>query len=88
MWRNTSAGMATRDGLDGPGIESRWGTRFSAPVKTGPGAHPASSTKGTGPFPVVKRPGHGSHHPTPSITEDKERVYSFGRAALLLLVEV
>ena len=30
-------------GLDGPGIESRWGgARFSALVHTGPGAHPAS----------------------------------------------
>ena len=26
-------------------------TRFSAPVQTGPGAHPASSTVGTGSFP-------------------------------------
>jgi len=37
-------------GLDGPGIESRWGARFSAPVQTGPGAHPASFTMGTGSF--------------------------------------
>ena len=28
--------------------------RFSAPVQTGPGAHPASCTKGTGSFPGVK----------------------------------
>jgi len=35
-------------GLDGPGIESRRGARFSAPVQTGPGAHPASCTMGTG----------------------------------------
>jgi len=28
--------------------------RFSAPVQTGPGAHPASCTKGTRSFPVVK----------------------------------
>jgi len=28
--------------------------RFSAPVQTGPGAHPASCTMGTGPFPGVK----------------------------------
>ena len=34
-------GIATGYGLDGPGIESRWGARFSAPVYTGPGAHPA-----------------------------------------------
>jgi len=30
------------------------GVRFSAPVQTGPGAHPASSTMGTGSFPGVK----------------------------------
>ena len=41
-------------GLDGPGIESRWGERFSAPVQTGPGAHPASCTMGTVSFPGVR----------------------------------
>ena len=40
--------------LDGPGIESRWGARFSAPVQTGPEANPASCTIGTGSFPEVK----------------------------------
>jgi hypothetical protein len=44
---DSSVGIATGYGLDGPGIESRWGARFSAPVKTGPGAHPASYTTGT-----------------------------------------
>ena len=43
-------GTATRYGLDGPGAEFRWGARFSAPVQTGPGAHPASYTMGTGSF--------------------------------------
>ena len=52
-WRDV-AGIATGYGLDGPGIESRWGPRFSAPVQTGPGAHPASCTMGTGSFPGVK----------------------------------
>ena len=47
-------GIATGYGLDGPGIESRWGARFSAPVQTGPGAHPASCTMGRGSFPGVK----------------------------------
>ena len=47
-------GIATGYRLDGPGIESRWGARFSAPVQTGPGAHPASCTMGTGSFPGVK----------------------------------
>ena len=46
--------------------------RFSAPVQTGPGAHPASNTMGTGPFPLVKRPGRLP--PTPSSAEVKERV--------------
>jgi hypothetical protein len=31
-------GIATGYGLDGPGIKSRGGARFSAPVQTGPGA--------------------------------------------------
>jgi hypothetical protein len=30
------------------------GVRFSAPVRTGPGPHPASCTMGTGSFPGVK----------------------------------
>jgi hypothetical protein len=50
----SSVGIATSYGLDGPGIESRWGARFSALVQTGPGAHPASCTMGTGSFPGVK----------------------------------
>jgi len=29
------------------------GTRFSAPVQTGPGTHPATCTMGTGSFPGV-----------------------------------
>jgi hypothetical protein len=40
--------------LEGPAIESRWGARFSSPVQTGPGAHPASCTMGTGSFLRVK----------------------------------
>ena len=50
----SSVGIATGHGLDGPGIESRWGARLSALVQTGPGAHPASCTMGTGSFPGVK----------------------------------
>ena len=47
-------GIATGYGLNDPGVESRWGARFSAPVQTGPGAHPVSCTMGTGSFPGVK----------------------------------
>ena len=39
MDRGSSVGLATRYGLDGPGIESR-----CAPVQTGPVAHPTSCT--------------------------------------------
>jgi hypothetical protein len=52
--RDSSVGIATGYGLDGPGIKSRWGARFSALVQAGPGAHPASCRMGTGSFPGVK----------------------------------
>jgi hypothetical protein len=45
------------------------GARFFAHVKTGPGAHPASCTMGTGSFPGVKRPGRGADHPPPPSAE-------------------
>jgi hypothetical protein len=47
-------GIATGYGLDGPGIISQWGARFTTPVQTGPGAHPASCTMSTGSFLGVK----------------------------------
>jgi hypothetical protein len=50
----SSVAIATGYGLDGPGIEYRWEARFSAPVQTGLGAHPASYTVGTATFPGVK----------------------------------
>jgi hypothetical protein len=48
--RDSVVGIATRYGLDGLGIESRWGggAGFSAPVQTDPGTHPASYIMGTG----------------------------------------
>ena len=58
-------GIATGYGLDGPGIESRWGARFSAPVQTGPGSHPASCIMGTGSFPGVKNGRGVTLTPTP-----------------------
>jgi hypothetical protein len=58
MGPDSSVGIATRYGLDGRGIESRLGTRFSAPVQTGSGVHPASYTVGSGAFHGVKWPGH------------------------------
>jgi hypothetical protein len=47
-------GITTGYGLEGPGIESRWVARSSAPVQTGPGAYLGFCTRGTGSFPGVK----------------------------------
>ena len=59
----SAVGIATRSGLDGQGIEFRWGARFSAPVQTGPGAHSASFPMGSGSIAGVKRTGRGVDHP-------------------------
>ena len=72
--RDNAVGVATRYWLDGPGIECRWGARFSAPIQTSSGAHPASCKMGTRSFPGVKRLGRGVDHPSPSGAEVKERV--------------
>ena len=53
----SSVGIVTGYGLDGTGIESRWGARFSAPVQTGPGTQTVSCTVGTGSFAGVKSGG-------------------------------
>jgi hypothetical protein len=70
--RDSSVGIVTRYGLDGPGIESQWGEIFT-PIQTGPVAHPASYTMGTGSFPGVKRLGHGVDHPPSSSAKVKEK---------------
>ena len=74
MGRVTVVGIETRYELDCPGIESRLGGDFSAFVQTGPGAHPASYTMGTGLYPGVKRPKLDLNHPLPSSAEVKERL--------------
>ena len=74
MGHDSSVRIATRYGLDGPGIESQWGARFSAPVQTDLGVHPASCTMGTGSFSGVKRPGLGVNHPPSTSAEVKKRV--------------
>ena len=71
---DSSIGVATRYALDSPGIEYRSETRFSVPVQTAPGDHPASYTVGTGSLPGVKRPERGVDHPHPPNAEVKERV--------------
>ena len=75
MGRDSSVGIATRYGLDGPEIKSRWGARFSAPVQTGPGGPPSLLYNGYRVLPGGKvRPGRGVDHPPTSSAEVKERV--------------
>jgi len=70
----SEVGIMTGYGLDGPGIESWWGARFSAPVQTGPGTHPASCTMGTRSFPGVEAAGAWGCPPPLSSVEVLERV--------------
>ena len=76
MGRDSTVGVATRYGLDGPGIESRWRVRFSAPVQTGIGTYPVSYTMGTGLLLGVKRPGRGVDHP-PHLAPRLKKEYSY-----------
>jgi hypothetical protein len=73
--RDSSVGIAPHYGLDGPGIECRWGTTFSAPVKTGPGTHPASYTMGTGSFLEVQWLGRGADPPPSDKVKERIELY-------------
>ena len=73
--RDSSVGIATRYGLNGPGIESRCGgeifrnrpDRPWGPLNLLYNGYRVS-------FPGLKRPGRGVDHPPPSSAEVKERV--------------
>jgi hypothetical protein len=71
--RDSAVGIATRYGLDGPGIESRWGRDFPHPSWSplGP-THPLYN--GYRVFPGVKAAGAWRWPPTPSSVEVKEGV--------------
>jgi len=68
----TSSSDLLRTGLSKDRISVQ--ARYSSHVQTGPGSHPASYTRGTASFPVVKLPGPGIDHPPKSNAEVKERV--------------
>jgi len=72
--RDSWVDIATRYGAGRSGDRIPESARFSAPVQTGPGAHPASYTIGAGSFPGVKRPRRGVDHPPTSSVEVKEGV--------------
>jgi hypothetical protein len=76
----SSVGTATGYGLDGPGIESRWGMSFSAPVQTGPGVHPAYCKMGTGSFSGVASGRSVTLNPRPfllSMSENRVELYLY-----------
>ena len=60
LGRDSSVGIASRHGMDGSGIESRWRRDFPHPSRPTLESNPVSYKMGT--------------HPPPSIVEVKERV--------------
>ena len=74
MSRGSSVGIATRYGLDGPGIEFRWGRDFLHPFT--PALESTQNPIKWVPdlSPGVKRPRRGADHPSPSSAAVKERV--------------
>jgi hypothetical protein len=72
--RDFVVGIATRYGLDGPGIESRWGRDFPHPSRPalGPTQPPIQWIAVS--FPRIKRSGRGANYTPLSSAEVKERV--------------
>ena len=63
MGRDNRVRIATRYGLEGPGVESRWGLDFPHPSRPalGPTQPPMQWVPGLSP--AVKRPGRGVDQP-------------------------
>jgi hypothetical protein len=72
--RDSAVGPATRDGLDGPGIESRWGRDFTHLFRPDLGATQPPIQWVPGLSPGVKQPERGVDHPPPSSAEFEGRV--------------
>ena len=72
--RDSSVGITTGYGLDGPGIESRWGRDFPHPYRPAqrPTQPPVQWVPGLSPG--VKRPGRSADHLPPSKCRGQERV--------------
>jgi hypothetical protein len=68
----SSVGIATGYGLDGPGIESRWGRGFSHTSRPALGSTQSPVQWVPDLYRGVKRPGRGADHPPPSSAEVKK----------------
>jgi hypothetical protein len=76
--RDSSFGIATRYGLDGPIFKSRWGASFFRTRPDRPWGLPSLLYSGYRvSFPGVKRPGRGVDHPPSYSARVKERVELF-----------
>ena len=74
--RDGSVGIATRYGLDGPGIESRWGRRIFRSHTDRPWGLPSLLHNGSRvPFPGIKWPERGVDQP-PSYSAKVKKQYS------------
>ena len=71
---DSSVSIATRYGLEGPGIESRWGRDFPYPSRPALESTQPPIPKGTGSFPGAKRLGRGVDQPPTSTAEVEGRV--------------
>jgi len=72
--RDSVFGIATRYGLDGPRIKSRWAGSFLHPSRPSPGTTQLPVQWVPGLFPGVKRAVRGADHPHKSSVEVKEGV--------------
>jgi hypothetical protein len=72
--RDRTVGIATRYGLDGPGIEPRWVTMFSTTVQICPGSPSLLCSGYRVSFPGTKWWCRDVNHPSYSSVKVKERV--------------
>ena len=74
MGRVSSVGLATRYGMDGPGIEPRWGGEIFRTRPDRPWGPSSLLYNGYWVFPGIKRLGRVVDHLPPSSAEVKERI--------------
>ena len=82
MGRDSSVGIATRYGLDGPGIESHWEGEIFRTGPYRPWGQPSFLYNGYRVFPGVKRRVRGAEHPPQSKCRGHGRVglYLYSRS--------